>query len=103
MQDIITLLVFGGLIFLVLTMFLSLAPYILPFILITMVFNYFVRRKRQKDFKEQYRNYQQSQGYDNSYYQQDASQSQTNYETSGNIRHDVIDVEYTETEEELHQ
>lgn len=96
MYDIITLLVVGGLIFLVFNLFISLAPVLIPFILITYVINYFVRRKRIKDYQKQFQNYSQTQ---NTYY--DNTSSQTNYDTTGNIRHDVIDVEYTETEEKI--
>ena len=43
-MDIITLIIYGILIFVILNLFISLAPILIPLILITMVINYFVRR-----------------------------------------------------------
>lgn len=95
-MDIITLIIYGILIFVIFNLFISLAPILIPLILITMVINYFVRRKRVRDFEKQFKEQNQNQ-YTNDTYQND--QYQTFYDTRGSIKDDVIDVEYTETEE----
>lgn len=91
-MDIITLVIYGLIIFVILNLFISLAPILIPLVLITMVINYFVRRKRMRDFEKNFSN-------QNSYTQSNYQKNQdTFYETRGNIQKDVIDVEYTETE-----
>lgn len=91
-MDIITLVIYGLIIFVILNLFISLAPILIPLVLITMVINYFVRRKRMRDFEKNF-------GNQNSYTQSNYQKNQdTFYETRGNIQKDVIDVEYTETE-----
>lgn len=87
MRDFISILIYGFLIFGIFTLFVNLLPFLLPIVIVMMVVSYFRRQKRMQEF---HRHFEQ-----NTY--EEPTQSQ--YQTRGDIKADVIDVEYKETVE----
>lgn len=81
MQDLIryALVFFGFLI--VINLLGWLLPFLFPILIIWFVWDAYRRSKRVRDYQQNYQEYQQP---------------QSTYDTSGNIKQDVIDVEYTE-------
>lgn len=90
MRDFITVFIYGAIILAVFAFFINLLPILLPVIGVFILISYF-RRKKAADTYRRYQNQQD-------YAQQDFNSS-SGYKTSGNIRSDVIDVEYKETVE----
>ena len=88
MKNYITIFIYGIIILAVIAFFINLLPIILPVVVVLMVINYFKRKKRQ----DSYTSYYYSRGYEDEY-------ESRNYQTRGNIKSDVIDVEYKETVE----
>lgn len=87
MREIISILIYGVLLVGVFTLFVNLLPLLLPIIIVMMVMSYFRRQKRMQEYQ---RHFEQ-----NVYEESMNSQ----YQTRGDIKADVIDVEYKETVE----
>lgn len=87
MKDVITVLIYGVLIFAIFTLFFKLLPILLPIVGVMMLISYFRRKKAIENLKKE----QYHQTYEDTYTSQ--------YQTRGNIKSDVIDVEYKETVE----
>lgn len=82
MKDLITLLIYGVLFIAVITLFIQLLPVLIIAIIVMMVVRYFKEKKQIDSTSNEYEtNYEEY----------------NSYQTSGNIKQDVIDVEYTET------
>lgn len=88
MKNYITIFIYGIIILAVIAFFINLLPIILPVVVVLMLINYFRRKKCQ----DSYTSYYSSRGYEDEY-------ESRNYQTRGNIKSDVIDVEYKETVE----
>lgn len=86
MQDILTILIF---VFLG-VFFINLLPFLIPLAIIVMVINHFRRQRIYREYEKNAQNTQQFYDYDH---------QQSTYQTQGNIKSDVIDVEYEETVE----
>lgn len=84
MQDLIryALIFFGFMI--VINLVGWLLPFLFPLLIILFVWDAYRKSKRVRDYQQNYQEYQEYQ------------QPQSTYDTSGNIKQDVIDVEYTE-------
>lgn len=78
MRDLITLFLFGLIFVTVITLFIQLLPLLIIAIIVMMVVRYF---KTNKQIDSTNTNYE----------------DMDSYQTTGNIKQDVIDVEYTET------
>lgn len=78
MKDLITLFLFGLIFVTVITLFIQLLPLLIIFIVVMMVVRYFKTNKQIDSTNTSYEN-------------------TDIYQTTGNIKQDVIDVEYTET------
>lgn len=78
MKDLITLFLFGLIFVAVVTLFIQLLPLLIIFVIVMMVVRYF---KTNKQIDSTNTNYEEMDP----------------YQTTGSIKQDVIDVEYTET------
>ena len=78
MRDLISLLIYGVIFIAVITLFIQLLPFLIVVTIVMMVVRYFRMNKKVETNK--------------TYYEEEKP-----YRTSGNIKQDVIDVEYTET------
>ena len=78
MRDLITLFLFGLIFVAVITLFIQLLPVLIIAIIVMMVVRYFKTNKQINTTNTDY-------------------EDVNTYQTSGNIKQDVIDVEYTET------
>ena len=78
MRDLISLLIYGVIFVAVITLFIQLLPFLIGITIVMMVIRYFKTNEKVEK--------------NNTYYEEEKP-----YQTSGNIKQDVIDVEYTET------
>lgn len=78
MRDLITLFLFGLIFVTVITLFIQLLPLLIIAIIVMMVVRYFKTNKQIDSTNTNYEEFD-------------------TYQTTGNIKQDVIDVEYTET------
>lgn len=81
MKELISLLIYGVIFFAVITLFIQLLPFLIIVTIIMMVIRYFRTNKQINTTKDFETNYEEM----------------NSYNTSGKIKQDVIDVEYTET------
>lgn len=87
MRDLFSILTVVFVFFIIVTLFINLLPIFLPILIIFMVMRYY---RRSKQNQENYQEY---------YNRKEYEQPTQSYRTGGNIKDDVIDVEYKETVE----
>lgn len=89
MRDLIAIAIYAFLGVLIFTVFVNFLPFLLPLLIILGIYNAYRRQKRMEEIR---RNFEQNT------YEQNYEQT-SSYQTRGNIKDDVIDVEYKETVE----